>query len=132
MYCPRAVDERRVRKRLAAIADTRVMAALTPEGMRTPIPEVRRVDQPLEAVVARQLGELTADLDGWHGATEMPRPPRDLTSYADAYASAVRKCKHEDVNNISYGRQWLCTDCGRYLDRKAMREARGDSYWWSW
>ena len=141
MYCPKAIDERKIRRRLKDIVrDTKPFMPVEtlPDGtrvpMRIPIPEVRRVmdEERLEVVVARQVGELTRDLDGWHGVAEMPAPPRDLTSYADARASAVKKCRHEDVNNISYGRQWLCTDCGKYLDRKAMREARGDIYWWSW
>ena len=81
--------------------------------------------------VARQVGLLTADLD-FVGGEELPRPPADLSSYADAFAAAVASCEHENTNNISYGRQWLCDDCGKYLDRAAMQRARGNSYWYSW
>ena len=47
---------------------------------------------------------------------------RDLTTYADAYASAVKKCQHPHLIDTLYGREFQCIDCGRYVD---PREARG-------
>jgi hypothetical protein len=85
----------------------------------------------LASEVERQVAALTADLD-FVGGEELPRPPADLSAYADAFAAAVAECEHENTNNISYGRQWLCDDCGKYLDRAAMQRARGNSYWYSW
>jgi hypothetical protein len=80
----------------------------------------------MREAIADQLGELTAGLDDFAGHDELPRPPRDLTTYADAFASAAAKCEHPDAENILYGREWLCPDCGRYLGRKDMK---GRAWW---
>lgn len=99
-----------------------------------PTPQVRRVDNrpSLEEAVANQVGELVDGLDDFHGIEEMPEATKDLTTYAAAFASAQKNCDHDDVNNVAYGRTWQCLDCRRYLDRDAMRRARGNSMWWSW
>lgn len=78
--------------------------------------------------VERQVAALTADFEGV-GGEELPRPPVDLTTYVDAFASAAANCRHENTREVMYGRQWNCLDCKRVLDRAAMRAARGGSSW---
>jgi len=74
------------------------------------------------AVTAEQFDALTEGFDG-HGGEELPTPPRDLTTYRDAYASATANCKHIDAVEVLYQRQWSCDDCGRILNRDDMRRA---------
>lgn len=82
---------------------------------------------PLRAAVAEQVEALTADFEGT-GGEELPAPPKDLTTYRDAYASAAAKCDHQDAVEIMYGREWLCESCNRMLNRADMRKA-GWSRW---
>ena len=76
----------------------------------------------LRAITSEQIDALTAGFEG-HGGEELPTPPRDLTTYRDAHASARANCKHIDTIEVLYQRQWSCDDCGRILDREAMRRA---------
>ena len=79
----------------------------------------------LEAAVNDQLRSIlgTAPAD-WHGGEELPRPALDLTSYADAFASAAKNCEHENATDVLYGREWHCEDCGRYFDRAEWNRIR--------
>ena len=81
----------------------------------------------LTDAVAAQVEALTADFDGT-GGEELPSPPKDLTTYRDAWASAAAKCDHQDAIEIMYGREWLCESCHRMLNREDMRKA-GWSRW---
>jgi hypothetical protein len=74
------------------------------------------------AITAEQFDACAADFDG-KGGEELPAPPRDLTTYRDAYASARSNCKHIDAVELLYQRQWSCDDCGRILNRDDMRRA---------
>ena len=70
--------------------------------------------------VAQDLEALTADLD-FMGRPELPRPKPDLTAYADAHASAVRRCPHENVDLTTFvQREGQCQDCGRYVHFRSI------------
>ena len=121
-YCPKTsavADYAAIQRRLRALGPT--ITRVEDEGPRVS----------LEEVVAGQLSELVDHLDDFQGFEEMP-VTRDLTTYADAFASARKRCRHQDVNNVEHRRTWYCTDCRQYLDYDAMRRVRGDNYWWSW
>jgi hypothetical protein len=136
MYCPKVTYAATDKTRYATGAND----ILTIDDVKRllyggpPTPQVRKVaPRPsLEEAVANQIGELVDGLDDFRGIEEMPQAARDLTTYAAAFASAQKNCDHDDVNNVAYGRTWQCLDCRRYLDRDAMRRARGNSMWWSW
>lgn len=83
---------------------------------------IKRQPADFRAVTAAQVDALTEGFDG-HGGEELPTPPRDLTTYRDAYASAAANCKHIDAVEVLYQRQWSCDDCGRILNRDDMRRA---------
>lgn len=82
---------------------------------------------PLADAVAEQIEDLTADFDGT-GGEEMPTPPRDLTTYRDAFESARKKCDHEDAREVLFGREWICDSCHRMLNREDIRKS-GWSRW---
>jgi hypothetical protein len=93
-------------------------------------PSTEPKDAPsLRDAVADQVAALTVDLAGPDGP-ELPAPERDLTTYADAFASAAKKCDHRDAIETLYGREWVCDTCHRVLDREAMRKARGGGGIW--
>jgi hypothetical protein len=77
--------------------------------------------QTLRDEVSEQIGSLTAGLDGFEGRPELPRPPVDLTTYADAFASAAANCDHANAVMVLYGREWNCPDCFRIVGRDEMR-----------
>lgn len=83
----------------------------------------------LRDVVGSQLFEMTKDLDDFEGRSELPTDDADLTTYADAFASAVRHCKHENTTNTLYMREWKCDDCGKYLDKAQMKRKNGGLGW---
>ena len=87
--------------------------------------EVRPNPKSLRQAVAEQLEALTDGLEA--APDELPEPPRDLTTYRDAFASAAKACRHENATELLYQREWLCEDCGRVLGPRDMRERR----WWS-
>ena len=73
----------------------------------------------LADVVAKQVGELTADFDG-KGKPELPSPPPS-DRYVDAYNSAVKNCTHQgSLQETLYQREWQCLLCGRVVSRKDM------------
>ena len=82
----------------------------------------------LADAVARDIAALPIP-DDFAGHDELPRPERDLTTYADALASAVKKCPHENTVNTMYGREWQCDDCGTYLDLRTMRKLGRLGFW---
>jgi hypothetical protein len=96
----------------------RSMVGANPYGMRITTAQPKD----LRAISAEQFDALTEDFDG-KGGEELPTPPRDLTTYRDAYASARSNCKHIDAVELLYQRQWSCDDCGRILNRDDMRRA---------
>jgi hypothetical protein len=70
-------------------------------------------------VVAKQVGELTADFDG-KGKPELPSPPPS-DRYVDAYNSAVRNCTHQgSLQETLYQREWQCLLCGKVVKRSDM------------
>lgn len=126
MYCPKVMDE------ATAVRLTALGRIPTPTVVRVDDRETPKPERVLGEAVANQIGELVDGLDEFRGIEEMPRPPRDLTAYADAFASAQKRCRHQDVNNVEHRRTWYCVDCRQHLDYDAMRRVRGDNYWWSW
>lgn len=71
----------------------------------------------LADAVARDVDALTADFEG-AGGVELPRPKADLTTYADAFDSARRKCPHENTIDMTYARREVyCEDCRQYVKR---------------
>lgn len=134
MYCPKVTYAATDRTRYGGgyFDDDALLRSVLLGG--PPTPQVRKVaPRPsLEEAVANQIGELVDGLDDFRGIEELPETTKDLTTYAAAFASAQKNCDHDDVNNVAYGRTWQCLDCRRYLDRDAMRRARGNSMWWSW
>ena len=88
----------------------------------------RLVASVLADAVAEEVADLTADLDDFESKPELPAPPRDLTTYADALASARAKCEHKNFTNILYGREWQCDDCGKYLSKEDVRKS--NPYGW--
>jgi hypothetical protein len=89
----------------------------TEPNANTPGPERRT----LRDEVSEQIGSLTAGLDGFEGRPELPRPPVDLTTYADAFASAAANCNHANAVMVLYGREWNCPDCFRIVGCDEMR-----------
>ena len=65
--------------------------------------------------VLADIEALTADLP-MEGGTELPHPAPDLTTYADAYALAVKGCPHKNVYETLYARrEGQCQDCGAFV-----------------
>jgi hypothetical protein len=84
-----------------------------------PLP-VPKATKGLRDAVAEQIAALTADLDGFAGGEELPRPPADLTNYVEAFASAAKNCRHPNATDVLYGREWSCPDCHRVVGRDEM------------
>lgn len=63
---------------------------------------------------------------------ELPRTPRDLTAYGDAYDRAVELCPHDDIESTTYAKgEYQCQDCGKYLSRADMRKRNsGGPFGW--
>jgi hypothetical protein len=79
---------------------------------------------PLADAVAQQVADLASDFDG-QGIEELPKPERDLHTYADAFASARENCQHPDVESTMYARQeFYCPDCRRYINAAEYRRTR--------
>ena len=71
----------------------------------------------LADAVEAQVAALTATFDGV-GGEELPQPPRDLTAYDDAFASAAKNCDHPDAEDVAYAkREMYCPTCRRYFKR---------------
>lgn len=81
----------------------------------------------LADAMAKDITALTKGFKG-KGGTEMPTPERDLHTYRDAFESARENCNHEDARELLYGREWVCDDCQRMLNRQDIR----DSNWSRW
>ena len=105
-----------------------IPASLWARLFQSDSPFVYRPDKPvrpnLADTVAAQVQALTASFDGV-GHPEMPTPPRDLSTYRDAYADARAHCDHRDAVETLYQREWVCDDCHRVLSRDDLRRARG-------
>jgi hypothetical protein len=84
-----------------------------------------KATETLASKVKRQVDALAADFDGQATAPELPRPEPDLHTYADAYASAVKKCPHPNLEDTIHSRgEYMCLDCQRYLTTDEVRRAR--------
>lgn len=70
----------------------------------------------LSDAVSSQIADLTKDFEG-KGIEELP-DNRDLTSYADAYKSAVKNCQHnrkQKIINFFTG-EYYCEDCNKQFN----------------
>ena len=55
---------------------------------------------------------------------------RKLTTYADAFESARKKCEHTDLLDLVTGRQYYCEDCHRILTRAEVVRMQRQRGWW--
>lgn len=70
----------------------------------------------LKDVVTFQVNALLAPVGNWESNKRELPDTRDLTSYKDAYASAIKNCKHDrHVREILYRREYICLDCNKYI-----------------
>ena len=74
----------------------------------------------LEERVAADLESIEYPED-WKGGEELPQPDKDLSTYADALASARAKCDHTNLINTLYNREWQCADCEKYFDLREIQ-----------
>ncbi len=74
---------------------------------------------PLRAIVRKQIQEIAATAPAdWHGGEELPAPPRDLTTYRDAFESARKNCTHPNYEDTVYAkREAYCPDCRQFIKR---------------
>lgn len=100
--------------------------------MDSPIRAKHEAKKPLAEAVADQVGALAADFDGVGGA-ELPQPEPDLHTYADAYASAVKKCRHPNPESTMYARgEFFCPDCQRYFGPEEYKATRDGGLFGRW
>ena len=72
---------------------------------------------PLEQRIAKDLETIEFPEDFESGKEELPTPDADLTTYADAMASAVKNCPHENLTDTLHNKEYQCIECGRYFTR---------------
>jgi hypothetical protein len=83
----------------------------------------------LADAVGADVDALTADFDGTGGA-ELPKPPPDLHTYADAYLSAVKNCRHPNPESTLYSQgEFFCPDCQRYFGPEEYKRTRTGFGW---
>lgn len=83
----------------------------TPQEVRT-----------LTAAILRDIHQLTDGLEGWKGGEELPKPQRDLTTYAHAYESARENCPHENTTELLWHKQYKCEDCLSIVPYAAIKK----------
>jgi hypothetical protein len=84
---------------------------------------------PLEVRVAKDIQSLTAglNLDGetiHKEGKELPKKQFSIfdASYADAYDNALKKCPHQNTQNLLYNKEWYCEDCGKHFNQAEYKK----------
>lgn len=76
----------------------------------------------LAVAILRDIHQLTDSLEGWKGGEELPKPQRDLTTYAHAYESARENCPHENTTELLWHREYKCEDCLTIVPYAAIKK----------